>query len=430
MNVLSPHIALYRLFDVADEIDLGRLSTPRLRLSRARLGAVRFENPPGEMELGVRNVEGLSGLLTARLYEFGVVSLSFRIHLGERVPWEAFLEKGLRIPELPFWEGFFLAELAALEPHLRGALLRPEEKRLSEEFVVYHALGLEGEKAFRPSVDLTPLWMGAEEEFAPEVRREVERYRYSYSTEDLALLGFDRVLILDSEGIWDVADLVEFVHAQLLELSYYDRVLTEELELVPQVLRHRGLWGYTGLYKGVPVSVQTTGMGTPSAAIVVEELVRLGARVLVRVGTAGAASSDLAPGELIVAQGAVPLDGTTRQYLEGRPYAPVPDPEVFRALWRRAEALGYPHRVGLVASEDAFYATTPEEARAWARYGVLACEMEASALVLLGRMRGVRTGAILAVSNRIGDPELAPPEVLQEGVRRMVEVALEAVLEV
>jgi len=138
---------------------------------------------------------------------------------------------------------------------------------------------------------------------------------------------------------------------------------------------HRGLWGYTGLYKGVPVSVQTTGMGTPSAAIVVEELVRLGARVLVRVGTAGAASSDLAPGELIVAQGAVPLDGTTRQYLEGRPYAPVPDPEVFRALWRRAEALGYPHRVGLVASEDAFYATTPEEARAWARYGVLAFEM-------------------------------------------------------
>lgn len=115
--------------------------------------------------------------------------------------------------------------------------------------MVYHALGLEGEKAFRPSVDLTPLWMGAEEEFAPEVRREVERYRYSYSTEDLALLGFDRVLILDSEGIWDVADLVEFVHAQLLELSYYDRVLTEELELVPQVLRHRGLWGYGRLQR-------------------------------------------------------------------------------------------------------------------------------------------------------------------------------------
>ncbi len=137
----------------------------------------------------------------------------------------------------------------ALEPYLQGALLHPEKKRLSEEFTVYHALGIEGEKAHAPPVDLTPLWMGAREEFAPEVRREMERYRYSYSTEDLALLGFDRVFILDSEGIWDVADLVEFVHAQLLELSYYDGVLTQELEAVPQVLRHRGLWGYGKLQR-------------------------------------------------------------------------------------------------------------------------------------------------------------------------------------
>jgi purine-nucleoside phosphorylase len=86
--------------------------------------------------------------------------------------------------------------------------------------------------------------------------------------------------------------------------------------------------------------------------------------------------------------------------------------------------------VGLIATEDAFYATTPEGARAWSRYGVLAFEMEASALFLIGKMRGVRAGAILTVSNRIGDPELAPEEVLKEGVRRMVEVALEALLEV
>jgi hypothetical protein len=185
MNVLSPHIALYRLFDLADEIDLARLGTPRLRLSRPRLGAVRFQNPPAQLELGVRSVEGVSGLLTARLYEFGVASLSFRVHLGERLPWEAFVEKALAMPELPFWEGFFMAELAALEPYLQGALLRPEEKRLSEEFVVYHALGLEGAKAHAPPVDLTLLWMGTREEFAPEVRREMERYRYSYSTEDL-----------------------------------------------------------------------------------------------------------------------------------------------------------------------------------------------------------------------------------------------------
>nr|WP_253731937.1 hypothetical protein [Thermus scotoductus] len=150
MNLLSPHIALYRLYDLADEIDLSRLATPRLRLSRPRLGAVRFENPPAQLELGVRSVEGISGLLTARLYEFGVASLSFRVHLGEKVPWEAFLEKALALPELPFWEGFFLAELLALEPYLQGALLHPEKKRLSEEFTVYHALGIEGGKSPRP----------------------------------------------------------------------------------------------------------------------------------------------------------------------------------------------------------------------------------------------------------------------------------------
>ncbi|MFN3368580.1 MAG: hypothetical protein ACK4ZX_04120, partial [Thermus sp.] len=97
MNLLSPHIALYRLYDLADEIDLSRLATPRLRLSRPRLGAVRFENPPAQVELGVRSVEGISGLLTARLYEFGVASLSFRVHRGEKVPWEAFLEKALAL---------------------------------------------------------------------------------------------------------------------------------------------------------------------------------------------------------------------------------------------------------------------------------------------------------------------------------------------
>ncbi|RTH18246.1 purine-nucleoside phosphorylase [Thermus scotoductus] len=143
---------------------------------------------------------------------------------------------------------------------------------------------------------------------------------------------------------------------------------------------HRGLLGFTGRYRGVPVSVQTTGMGAPSASIVAEELVSLGARVLLRVGTCGAVDEGLSPGDLVIAQGAVSLDGATRQYLEGRPYAPVPDAELFRALWKQAEQRGYPHHVGLVATEDAFYATTPEGAKAWAQFGLLAFEMEATPL--------------------------------------------------
>ncbi len=188
---------------------------------------------------------------------------------------------------------------------------------------------------------------------------------------------------------------------------------------------HRGLLGYTGRYQGVPVSVQTTGMGTPSAAIVVEELIRLGARVLIRVGTAGALSSRVRPGELVVATGAVPADGTTRQYLGGRPYAPVPS---FRVLAALKDAAGEDAHAGLIVTEDGFYATTPEEARRWAGYGALAIEMESAAIFLLAQMRGVEAGTVLAVSNRVGDPELVPDEVLARAVDRMIKVALGAIV--
>ncbi len=192
---------------------------------------------------------------------------------------------------------------------------------------------------------------------------------------------------------------------------------------------HRGMLGFTGTYKGIPVSVQTTGMGCPSLAITVEELVRLGARTLVRVGTAGIVSDAVEPGELIIATGSVPNDGTTRQYLSGAPYAPVADNSVVQALTATAARGGKKVHTGLIQTEDAFYATTPDHVAELAERGVLAIEMEASALFLLGKLRGVRTGCALVASNRIGDPQMVAPEILQDGVAHMTSVALEAALE-
>lgn len=189
---------------------------------------------------------------------------------------------------------------------------------------------------------------------------------------------------------------------------------------------HRGLLGYTGTYRGVPVSVQTTGMGCPSLAIVVEELIRLGAKTLVRVGTAGIIASEVEPGDLVVATAAVPMDGTTRMYLGGDPYAPTADFGVTSALVDRAEAAGFRTHVGLIQTEDAFYATAPEDVPRLAERGVLAVEMEASALFLLGKLRGVRAGCSLVASNRIGDTSFVAPEILRAGVSRMVETTLEA----
>jgi purine-nucleoside phosphorylase len=198
--------------------------------------------------------------------------------------------------------------------------------------------------------------------------------------------------------------------------------ISQYLEEPRLYTRHRGLLGYTGTYRGVRISVQTTGMGAPSAAIVAEELIRLGARWLLRVGTCGAVQ-DLPLGSLLIAQGAVPLEGTSQRYLGGAPYAPLPDFELTEQLVKSARQLGYPHRVGLIASDDAFY-MPQEELLAWGARGVLAFEMEASALFVVARLRGVRAGALLTVSNHIGDPELAPEEILQRGIEAMIEVAL------
>ncbi|MCP2015724.1 purine-nucleoside phosphorylase [Deinococcus sp. HSC-46F16] len=206
------------------------------------------------------------------------------------------------------------------------------------------------------------------------------------------------------------------------------RIAETYLEGARLYTEHRQLLGFTGTYRGVRVSVQTTGMGCPSAAIVAEELARLGAKTLIRVGTLGGATPRVQPADLVVATAAVPNDGTTRQMLGGSPYAPAASFEVVEAAVASARALGVPHHAGLIMTEDAFYASTPEHARLWASRGVLGFEMEASAVFLVAAQHGLRAGCLTACSNDIGDPQLVPDEVLAQGVDRMVRVALDAVV--
>lgn len=196
---------------------------------------------------------------------------------------------------------------------------------------------------------------------------------------------------------------------------------------------HRQLLGFTGSYRGMRVSVQATGMGCPSLAIVTEEIIRLGGERLVRVGTCGAVAPGVAPGDLVVASAAVANDGTTRQYLGGAPYSPAADFDLTCALAltaaKQAAAAGRKHHVGLIQTEDAFYATTPGHVPALAERGVLAIEMEASALFLVAALRSVRAGCMLVTSNNIGDDRLLEPQALQESVLAMVEATLDALVE-
>lgn len=188
----------------------------------------------------------------------------------------------------------------------------------------------------------------------------------------------------------------------------------------------RGLLGFTGRYEGVAVSVQTTGMGCPSAAIVCEELAMLGARVLIRLGTCGALQPEMRATDLIIATAACPLDGTTATYLDGERYAPVASYRVVRALVDGAERSGWRHHVGVIATEDALYHVRAEWAERWRGRGVLAQEMEASAIFTVAALRGMEAGCILVASNGAGQHERLADAELQPAIDTMIRIGLDA----
>ncbi|MGH2428852.1 MAG: purine-nucleoside phosphorylase [Candidatus Limnocylindria bacterium] len=210
------------------------------------------------------------------------------------------------------------------------------------------------------------------------------------------------------------------------------RRISERLDedSVRQVNANRGMLGFTGTYQGRPVSVQTTGMGTPSLSIVVEELLRLGAKRLIRVGTCGGIAPGLKTGDLVIATAACPTDGATATYLHGEAYAPAADFGLTHALVHAAEEAGVAVRTGLVASVDVFYNTDADYASRWRDRGVLAFEMEASALFYLAARAGVPAACALVVSDVLSEEvsseeSYLSPDELAAAVDRMVEVALQ-----
>ena len=206
------------------------------------------------------------------------------------------------------------------------------------------------------------------------------------------------------------------------------RVAEQHLDGPREVNGERGLLGYTGTFDGRPVSVQSTGMGGPSAGIVVEELIQLGARKLIRIGTCGGLRPELALGDTVIAISAVPADSTARHYAGGEPHAPTADFSVTHDLVHHAKPMGLRPHVGPVASSDTFYDPDEGRHRRWASRGVLAVEMEAATLFTIAAIRGVRAACVLVVSDLVGDD--APVRIgdadLAAAVDRMATLALTA----
>ena len=207
------------------------------------------------------------------------------------------------------------------------------------------------------------------------------------------------------------------------------RVAEEFLEDARQVNGERGVLGYTGSYEGQPVSVQATGMGCPSAAIVIEELVQLGAERLIRIGTCGGLQPDLVLGDTVIALSAVPADATSRHYTGGEPHAPTADFEVVHAAVHHAKGTGLKLHVGSVATSDTFYDPDAGRHQRWRDRGVLAVEMEAAVLFTIAALRGMSAGCLLGVSDLvIGEFVRISDEELKNAVDRMTELAIRAAL--
>ena len=168
---------------------------------------------------------------------------------------------------------------------------------------------------------------------------------------------------------------------------------------------------YTGTLDGVKVSVTSTGIGGPSASIAMEELVRCGADTFIRIGTCGGMQTDVKSGDIVVATGAIRMEGTSKEYAPIE-YPAVPDLKVTNALVDAADDKGFTYHTGVVECKDAFYGQHEPETKpvsyellnkweAWLRLGCKASEMESAALFIVASHLRVRCGScFLVVANQ------------------------------
>jgi purine-nucleoside phosphorylase len=193
----------------------------------------------------------------------------------------------------------------------------------------------------------------------------------------------------------------------------------------------RGMYGFTGTYRGERVSVQGSGMGLPSFSIYAHELFsEYDVQTAVRVGSCGALSEDLSLRDIVIASGACTDSSMNRLRFEGLDYAPVADFGLMRSAYDAATArdLSVATHVGLIMSSDSFYSPRPELTQRMAEYGVLAVEMEASALYTLAARFRRRALTVCTVSDHIVTGEETTSQEREQTFGDMVEVALEAML--
>ena len=207
--------------------------------------------------------------------------------------------------------------------------------------------------------------------------------------------------------------------AQYIAETFFDpgyRTVNEE----------RGMLGFTGTFEGKPISVQTTGMGCPSAGIVFEELVMLGATRLLRVGTCGALKDGARMADTVIALSATADDQSPLRYAQMASDAPVCTIELAELAARLSREQGTTIHVGPVVTSGVFYDPDKSTFATWKRVGHVGVEMEAAMMYTIAAVHGIHSLAIMTVSDLLfesGDSQRISDEELKQGVDKMMKIA-------
>lgn len=194
------------------------------------------------------------------------------------------------------------------------------------------------------------------------------------------------------------------------------------------VNEERGMLGFTGTFNGAPISVQTTGMGCPSAGIVFEELAMLGAQRLIRVGTCGGLKDGMRMGDTVIGIAATAEDLTPLRYVQLDSYAPTATFELAEAAARLSREQGATVHVGTILTSGVFYDPDPGTFARWKRTGHIGVEMEAAMMYAVAAIRGLEALAMMTVSDLLeesGDTTRISDEELKRGVDSMMRLACE-----
>lgn len=189
----------------------------------------------------------------------------------------------------------------------------------------------------------------------------------------------------------------------------------------------RGMLGYTGTWRGHPVTIQGSGMGMPSMSIYANELIRdYGAQTLIRIGSAGAMQPQLKVRDLVLAMSTCTLSTPSRGIFKELNFSPTADFGLLQAAWQAAQKLDVTTHAGQIYSSDVFYDERPDLNEQMQRHGVLAVEMEAAELYTLAARYGRRALAVLTISDHLLTHEALPSDQRERSFGDMVEVALTA----